>query len=201
MPERVPLWRRVMRKLRAQVERSLHPGRKRRAHGRLSRMALPRSVLFICEGNIYRSPFAAHAFSATIPPGFDPPIRVGSAGFVGPDRPSPADAQAAAQRRGIDLSKHRSTLVNGAMLHEWDLLVVMEGSHASRLDKFGLERDRILMLGDLDPETIDRRAIADPWRSPETVLEPSYARVERCVRVLADALLSNSTAGTGSGSS
>jgi protein-tyrosine phosphatase len=180
--------------LRSAFEQTLHPLRRKLAYERLKRTPPPASILFVCEGNIYRSPFAAFAFARAVPAPRRGSLRVASAGFVGPDRPSPPDAQLAAQRRGLDLSQHRSRLVNGAMINEWDLVVVMENSQASRLaERFGFPPDRILVLGDLDREKIQRRDIADPWHSPETVLEPSYVRVERCVRLLADALLSGAS--------
>ena len=189
-----PPWRKALSTLRSAFEQSVHPLRRKLAFERLQRRPPPASVLFVCEGNIYRSPFAAFYFIAAVPTQLRARLRVGSAGFVGPDRPSPPDAQLAAQRRGIDMSQHRSQLVNGAMINEWDLVVVMESNQASRLaSRFGFPSDRIVVLGDLDREKIQRRNIADPWRTPETVLEPSYTRVERCVRVLADVLFSGAS--------
>jgi protein-tyrosine phosphatase len=190
---RPPLWVRAGSLAKAWIERLLHSGRRQAARERLQAMPRPTSVLFICEGNIYRSPFAEHCFSAALPDALRSSMRIASAGFKGPDRPSPPEAQEEARRRGIDLSQHRSVLINGAMVSEWDLVVVMEERQARKLtSKYGIRPDRILILGDLDPKSIDRRTIADPWRTPETVLEPSYARVERCVRVLLDIVASGS---------
>jgi protein-tyrosine phosphatase len=176
--------RAVRNAARAAVERAAHPGRRRRARRRLERRRL-RSVLFVCEGNIYRSPFAAACFMTFAAESRRPGMRIASAGFVGPGRPSPGDAQAEARTRGIDLSAHRSAVLDGAKLNEWDLVVVMEARQARALrSHFGVSADRLLVLGDLDPGSIDGRSIADPWQSPGTVLGPSYQRVERCVRAL-----------------
>jgi protein-tyrosine phosphatase len=199
-PPRAPAWRKALSSLRSTFEQAVHPLRRKLAFERLQRTSPPASILFVCHGNIYRSPFAAYSFAAAVPAPLRTSLRVASAGFVGPDRPSPPDAQLAAQRRGLDMSQHRSRLVNGAMINDWDLVVVMESSQASELaSRFGFPADRILVLGDLDREKIQRRNIADPWYSPETVLEPSYVRVERCVRVLADVLLSGASPNASSG--
>ncbi len=182
-----PLWRRALSAARAQGERALHASRRRRAWERIQALAGARSVLFVCHGNIYRSPFAAARFVAAVDELGLANLRVGSAGFVGPDRPSPADARQLARNFGVDLSAHRSQLLNGAMVAEWDVIVVMAAQQAHLLvEHFGVAPHRLLVLGDCDPETIERREIADPWSDPQQILEGSYARVDRCVRALAD---------------
>jgi protein-tyrosine-phosphatase len=182
-----PLWLRLGKRARAFSERALHGRRRRRARQQLRALTATGSVLFVCEGNIFRSPFAAGCFSAVISTRWPVSLRIGSAGFVGPDRATPAEAQEAARRRGIDLSQHRSTLLNGATIGEWDLIVVMEARQARAVvARFGVDHNRVLVLGDLDPEPIERRAITDPWSAPNELLEGSYDRVERCVRVLSE---------------
>lgn len=196
-----PAWRRLLSRIKATSERVLHPVRRKAALEQL-RQASVGSVLFVCEGNIYRSPFAAHLFAACLPESLRTAWRVGSAGFVGPDRPSPEAAQALALEHGVDLTAHRSTQLNGAMATEWELVVVMEDRQATALARrFGVSRARVLVLGDLDPERIDRRTIVDPWKEPEKTLRPSYARVERCVRVLVDALVSSGSSSSGASAS
>jgi protein-tyrosine-phosphatase len=45
--------------------------------------------------------------------------------------------------------------------------------------------DRVVLLGDLDPEPITRRAVPDPVEQPSEVFRSCYDRIERCVRVFA----------------
>src|SRR2546422_3500209 len=84
--------------------RLLHPWRRRAARRALSARA-PRSILVVCHGNICRSPFAAVLLQRALGPAG---IRVHSAGFIGPNRPSPPEAVTAAARYGVNLSDHRS---------------------------------------------------------------------------------------------
>jgi protein-tyrosine phosphatase len=187
--EPTPWWRRMLSRTRTSflttLERTLHPRRRRLAQRQLRGREAPKSVLFVCEGNIYRSPYAAACLSAMMGP--NGTVRIASAGFKGSDRACPTTAQVFARSRGYDLSAHRSRLLSAISLAEWDLVVVMDEHQARRLStQFGTARARLLVLGDLDPAPIDRRGIADPWQASERVLARSYARVERCVREFAD---------------
>jgi protein-tyrosine phosphatase len=186
--------RTVRNAVRATIERVAHPRRRRDARLRLR--GHPRqTVLFMCEGNIYRSPYAAACFAAFVPEADRTRFRIASAGFVGPDRPSPPEAQALARARGLDLGPHRSRLIDARIAAESELIVVMEARQARLLtERFAVAEDRLLVLGDLDPQVGEGRTIADPWKTPETVLEGSYLRVERCVRELAALLASPATA-------
>ena len=159
--------------------------RRRRAEARLRANARPGQVLFMCYGNICRSPFAEFVFHREmrhLQPGL---YETTSAGFIGPNRKSPGEALAAAQRAGIDLSGHRSKLVTAELVHGSALVVVMSAEQARGIRAmFGPTSATVLVLGDLDPLPIDARTIRDPWSATADVFDASYARIERCVRVL-----------------
>jgi protein-tyrosine phosphatase len=166
-------------------ERTLHPWRRRAVRRRLERAPRPRTLLFVCHANICRSPYAAAA-ARRLPP--LSAVTVQSAGFVGPDRASPAEAVAVAAERGIDLAAHRSQVIGLAQLHAADLVFVMDRQQRRRLvsGRPGL-RHRIELLGDLDPEPIRQRAVLDPFRQPADVFRACYDRIDRCVAALAHA--------------
>src|SRR5262245_31044627 len=94
--------------MRRRWERLVHPWRRRRVIALLRRHRMPRGVLFVCHGNICRSPYAAAAFRAQLSPESAQLIKVASAGFVGPIRPAPRTARDEAAARGLDLRDHRS---------------------------------------------------------------------------------------------
>lgn len=141
-------------------------------------------MLFICHGNVCRSPFAAAVFERAVrASGLG--IHVDSAGFIGPDRQSPAGALAAAARLDVDLTAHRSKLIRPSLLDAADLMVVMAEEQAIALRRqFGDVRGLVVVLGDLDPDSIRRRTILDPWGGDDAAFNASYSRVERCVRQL-----------------
>lgn len=171
----------------------LHPLRRRAALRRLGR-ARPAALLVACHGNICRSPFAAGLLRRELR---EHGTRVESAGFVGPDRPPPAEALAAAARRGVDLSSHRSCLLVAPLVRPADRIVVMEPAQRRAVcDRFGRQARDVVVLGDLDPEPIETRGIRDPVNGPAEAFEECYARIERCVRELARAIV-GAPGGTG----
>lgn len=171
------------------LDRWLHRWRRRRALAQLRAHPRPGSVLFVCYGNVYRSPYAARAFEAALPAEVRGEIVVHSAGFVSPNRPVPARAVEQAALRAIDLGTHRSSLIAPERVRAAELVVVMDPLMERGLRRrYQLARHSLLVLGDLDPQPIQTRTIRDPGGQPPAVLRESYARVERCVGQLVRAI-------------
>jgi protein-tyrosine-phosphatase len=177
----------VVARIRDIVDSLLHPLRRRRAR-ELVRGANPRSVLFVCTGNICRSPFAAALFANRIPQRLRRAIKTSSAGFIGPGRPSPEHALATARGYQVDLADHRSAVLTNDVLDAADLIVVMSEEQRRGLSARVGRTPLIVVLGDLDPLPITRRTILDPWDGPPEAFADSYARIERTVGELVDAL-------------
>lgn len=119
-----------------------------------------------------------------------PGVTVTSAGFIGPDRPSPPEMQEPAREWGVDLSDHRSKVVTEEMLDDTDLVVVMTPRLHRRFRRgFPQQGGRVVLLGDLDPQRrIPGRAIRDPYGKPPEVFAEVAERIERCVGVLVEEL-------------
>lgn len=148
----------------------------------------PRHILIVCRGNICRSPFAA-ALLARHLEGCDPEIEVASAGFLNPGRLSPPDAQATAARWDVDLTSHRSHRLSFSLAQAADLIVVMDATQRTAVhEQFGRTVHDVVVLGDCDPRPIATRSIADPFGEGRIAYERSYARIARCIGVLASAL-------------
>ena len=172
----------AFRMSRDTVDRALHHRRRHQAIARLVRLT-PRSVLMVCFGNICRSPYAAVALAKAL---VERDTVVDSAGFIGPNRPSPREAQAAAAELGIDLAPHCSKLLTPELLRAHDLIVVMEPSQRRTLvAEHGVPAEHVLVLGDLDVEPISCRAIPDPYGGTQEVFSRCYRRIQRCVDSLA----------------
>lgn len=117
-------------------------------------------------------------------------VQVSSAGFIGPGRPSPGEAVAVGRRRGVDLSSHTSQLIDAQALRDFDLVIVMDSRQALELATTYPDIRGVIVLGDLDPQPITRRAIADPFGRSEQVFDESYARIDRCLDTLIGAAYS-----------
>ena len=166
-------------------ERLAHKSRRKRLEARLSRARAPRSILFVCHGNLYRSPYAAAALTHMLR--FrQSPLRVMSAGFRGPDRPTPPEAVTEARTRDVDLSDHRSQLVTHALIDDASWIFVMNASQRDAIATLrGNAVRRVFVLGDLDPERIETREIVDPQGSGVKTLKRCYDRIDRCLEEVA----------------
>jgi len=169
------------------VTRALHPWRRARALRLLAASPPARSVLFLCLGNICRSPYAEASF-----PRMAAGTRVDSAGFIGPGRASPEQAQEAARQRGLDLSPHVSKVVTEEIARRHDLIVVMEPRQRGMLRRKVGPTAPVITLGDLDPEQPTLRAIPDPWGKDPEVFQTSFARIDRCLEELAKFVVAKS---------
>ena len=169
-------------------DRIAHAARRRGATARLRSSEVPGVILVVCHGNVCRSPYAAAVLRQRCEAaGLE--VQVESAGFFGPNRPSPRDALNAASQRGADITGHRSRLVDRALLDFADLIVTMDPGQARAVTaRYSRKVRRVLVLGDLDPQPIAARGIVDPYgRGPKTYDE-SYDRIDRCVDQLVRAL-------------
>jgi protein-tyrosine-phosphatase len=175
----------LLTRIRHAPDRWWHPVRRSAVRAAVAQRR-PGTVLVVCHGNICRSPFAAAVLRRALT---GTGIAVASAGFVGPGRRPPADAVSVAARRGVDLSAHRSQLLDAATVRGAGLVVVMEADQRRAIcDRFGLRPRDVVVLGDFDPAPIETRTVRDPLNAPPAVFEAVYARIDACTGGLADAL-------------
>ncbi len=95
-------------------------------------------VLFVCMGNICRSPMAEGMFRHAVKEaGLESQVQIDSAGTHSYHIGSPPDtrAQQAIQKRGIDISGQRSRLVTDKDFAEYDYILVMDGANHTHLTR------------------------------------------------------------------
>jgi len=183
-----PLVARPARWLKRRLERALHPRRRRAAEARLARLGPVRSVLVMCYGNICRSPYAA-AVLGNLVTERQLPVRVTQGGFFGPNRPANDRGKSVAEGRQVNLEQHRSRLATREDASGTDLIVVMEQWQAARMiTELGAPAERLLVLGDLDPQPVESRTIPDPYGFDIPFFEKTYDRLDRCLLALVRAI-------------
>jgi len=160
--------------LRDWIDGRLHARRRRRAIRRMLSVA-PSSVLFVCLGNVCRSPYAASVWRR------DSRIPAQSGGYLGPGRSPPDEAIRVARARGIEHASHVSKLVTAEMLRTADLVFVFDRFNVAQLARAGARLDRVVWLGDFDPVWTGKRAIIDPWGKSIDEFASTFERIDRCV--------------------
>jgi protein-tyrosine phosphatase len=130
----------------------------------------PIRVLFVCMGNICRSPTAEGVFAQLVSSRApDLEIEIDSAGTHDYHIGSPPDRRtvAAAARRGIDLSTQRARQVEDADFSRFDLIVAMDRLNRevlrARSEATAHRRIRLLLeFAGRDPES-DAVDVPDPY--------------------------------------
>jgi protein-tyrosine-phosphatase/predicted ATP-grasp superfamily ATP-dependent carboligase len=152
----------------------LRRGREQRAR-RALRQA--RRLLFVCKGNICRSPFAQRVAERLAPPG----LQVASCGYHPQSgRACPSDAVHAAAEMGIDLRGHRSQVLSARMLQDADVILVFDDENYRTLrERWGWATHKVHFLGILGeaPTTI----IHDPDGRGPADFRAVYETIRRCV--------------------
>jgi protein-tyrosine-phosphatase len=142
-----------------------------RAHG-ARRASRGGRVLFVCKGNIGRSPFAEAIARRLLEDGRE----LTSAGLLEAGRRSPADAVAAAAMWDVDLTKHRSRVVSAELVRQSDAIFVFDRlNYRQMAARFPEARDRLHLLGALDAG--GPLFVPDPWGRGADVYAATYGRI------------------------
>lgn len=172
--------------LRDAIDGHLHGRRRENVVTRIQQVN-PESLLFICLGNICRSPYAERVARVRLPDGYN----ITSGGFLKDGRSPPVEALNAASARGIEHGDHRSSRTTSDELMAADAVFVFDRFNVRDVKSAGGTRpDRLFWLGDFDPEWIGKRAIIDPWGHPPEDFSAKFERIDRCLDSVALALTS-----------
>jgi protein-tyrosine phosphatase len=155
-------------------------------------------VLFVCMGNICRSPTAEGVFRKLVQERASHlEVEIDSAGTHGYHVGDPPDrrAIAAAARRGVDLGGLRARTVEDADFEAFDLLVAMDQLNREvLLDRSPDEyRERIRLMLEFAPST-DLEDVPDPYYGGAVGFERVLDLVEEASTGLLDELLALSAA-------
>lgn len=157
------------------------------------------AVLFVCLGNICRSPLAEAAFrQEAARRGLAIPIdSAGTGGWHAGQPPDPR-AQAVAQRQGIEIGHLSARQVTPDDFRRFTHILALDRRNLADLQAIR-PRDAVAQLSLLLDHVQGRegQSVADPYYGDEAGFDATWVEVSRAAAGLADALFPQSRRGSG----
>ena len=147
-------------------------------------------VLFICHGNICRSPMAERvARSHAGRDGLDD-VEFTSAGVSAEELGNPIDRRAVRvlTDTGYDATHHRAHQVTADEIRAADLVLAAEPHHVDRMRRLVPDADNLGLISDYDPQAQPGDGLPDPWYGGMEGFHATLAAVERAMPALFDEL-------------
>lgn len=146
------------------------------------------SVLFVCMGNICRSPTAEAVFKKMVgEAGLEGAIESDSAGTHDYHIGEPPDGRAtrAARKRGYDMTSFRGRQVGRGDFERFDYILAMDGDNLARLERLRPAdyAGTLALFCDMD-EAYEGRYVPDPYFGGEDGFEQVLDMVEDVSRSL-----------------
>jgi protein-tyrosine phosphatase len=152
----------------------------------------PLGVLFVCLGNICRSPLARNILEhAARGRGVLDRLRVDSCGTGGWHVGDPADPRtvAVARRRGLPFHHVARQVRVPEDFREFDLIIAMDHSNLRTLRRLGAPEERLrLMRWFSEPDRSPTPEVPDPYTGDDRDFDHVYDLLERACGALLDAL-------------
>jgi protein-tyrosine-phosphatase len=150
-----------------------------------------RFVLFVCHGNIIRSPMAAALLRKYLPERDHSTICISSAGLdANPEGGADPRALMVAREFGISLDDHRPQRLTPTLVEQAGVILVMDyRNEAQLLARYPEARYKVFLLGTLaEHPPLPQVEIIDPYNGDTTEIRRCYEILQSRIRSLAEVL-------------
>ncbi|WP_152365360.1 low molecular weight protein-tyrosine-phosphatase [Microlunatus speluncae] len=147
----------------------------------------PVRVIFVCWGNICRSPMAERVAVRQAREAGLTGVEFTSAATSSEELGAPIDPRAARtlRRHGYDADDHVAHRIDAAELAGADLVIAMEDLHVRKLHAVDPDVD-VALLTDFDPDAEPGSGVPDPWYGEETGFDDTLRAVEAAMPAIID---------------
>ena len=150
-----------------------------------------RNILFVCAGNICRSPMAEWQLKALL---WKKPItgmQVGSAGLIAlPGNAASFNAVRVAKENSISMAEHKARPITAELIDNADLVLVMESHQGHELiADHPQASEKILLLRHFARYGSRERGISDPYGRNLEAYRFCFEDIKECVESLHEWLL------------
>lgn len=151
-------------------------------------------IMFVCTGNICRSPLAEAVFRDLVAQeGCDGHFEIDSSGTTAYHVGQSADdrMRAVAASHGVQI-RHRSKQFTAQDLDDYDLLLAMDRSNLREMRSIARrpeQLEKIRLFREFDPEGGAGAEVPDPYYGGRSGFETVYEMVDRTGRALLSSLL------------
>ncbi|MGB2689435.1 MAG: low molecular weight protein arginine phosphatase [Desulfobacterales bacterium] len=149
------------------------------------------NILFVCIGNICRSPFAQGLFTKLVRQEGHKVFHAESAGLLAlPGNSATFLSQKVAPEHGVDLAGHKAKRLSQELVDWSELILVMEKSHKDELlADFPEATDKTFLIRRFARFGSRSRGIADPYGLQYDAYRFCYLDIEDAVSGLMDFLI------------
>jgi protein-tyrosine phosphatase len=165
----------------------VHSRSARRPDALAARIARARTIHFVCQGNIIRSPFAEAALRERIRDRTEIEVRSSELWFGGGGAADPR-ARESARQFAVELARYLTRRLGRAELLTTDVVFAMEADHLVEIERrFPDCAGKAYLLGCVAPD--GHLEIDDPLNAPVDVLEDCFRRIDAAVGRVAELVL------------
>lgn len=146
------------------------------------------TVVFVCWGNICRSPMAERVAQRWAERDGVRDVVFTSAGVSAEEQGNPIDPRArrVLTERGYRADAHRAHRITAAEIRDADLVVALEPLHVDRMRRLVPDAGTIALLTDFDPAAEPGSGVVDPWYGDQEGFYDTLAQVEAAMPGLMD---------------